>query len=168
MDASIARKHPAVAALLWALPLVAVLLALGWRIQDEVGHAASHLVVGLPALLLLFSSPRWRQPAPGRSGSVARKLAVIGLGLLAGGQLLEAIGAFGFEGYARQYDWLATLHDISMVLGPPGLLLLLLGGILTAVVRMKQRGDAGVGRLAFVSLAAACAAMLFRFAVLGS
>ncbi len=168
MDASIARKHPAVAALLWALPLVAVLLALGWRIQDEAGHAASHLVVGLPALLLLFSSPRWRQPAPGRGGSVARKLAVTGLGLLAGGQLLEAIGAFGFEGYVRQYQWLATLHDISMVLGPPGLLLLLLGGILTAVLRMKQRAVARGRRLAVVALAVVFGALLFRFAVLGS
>lgn len=167
METPFIRKHPAVAALLWALPVVAVLVAVGSRIQDEAGHAASHLVVGLPALLLLFSSSRWREPAPGRSGSVARKLVVIGLGVLGGGQLLEAIGAVGFEGYARQYGWLATLHDISMVLGPLGLLFLLLGGILTAVVRMKQRGDGRGARVVIVALAAAFAAVLFRFAVLG-
>lgn len=168
MDTSSAPKHPAVAALLWALPMVAVLIVVGSRIQDEAGHAASHLAIGLPALLLLFSSRRWREPVPGRLGSTGRRLVLVGLGLLAVGQSLEAVGAFGFEGYARQYEWLATLHDLAMFSAPPGLLLLLIGGILTGVTRMNERAE-GSGRIALLVIGATVVgALLLRFAVLGA
>lgn len=168
MGTSFVREHPAVTALLRALPLVAVLIVVGATIQDEAGHAASHLAIGLPALLLLFSSSRWREPVSGRLGSAARKLLLIGLGLLGIGQSLEAVGALGFEGYARQYEWLATLHDIAMFSGPPGLLLVLVGGILTAVVRMNERSE-GSGRIALLVIAAVVVgALLLRFAVLGA
>lgn len=168
MDTSFVREHPVVAALAWAIPLVAVLIVVGSRIQDEVGHAASHLAVGLPALLLLFSSSRWRERVPGRLGSAARKLVLIGLGLLGVGQSLEALGAAGFEGYARQYEWLAKLHDLAMFSGPPGLVLLLVGSILTAVVRLNQRAETA-GRIALLVVAATVlGVLLLRFVLLGA
>lgn len=168
MDTSFVRDRPAVGALLWAIPVVGVLIVVGSRIQDEAGHAASHLAIGIPALLLLFSSSRWREPVPGRLSSGARKLLLIALGLLGLGQSLEAVGAFGFEGYARQYEWLATLHDVAMFSGPPGLLLVLIGGILTAVARMKERAE-GAWRIALLVIGAALlGALLLRFAVLGA
>ena len=168
MDTSFVRNHPAVAALLWAIPVVAVLLMVGTRIHDEGGHAASHFAIGLPALALLFSSRRWREPVPARLGSAARKLLLVGLGLLGAGQTFEAVGAFGFEGYARQYEWAATLHDLAMFSGPPGLLLVMLGGVLTAFTRMNERSERS-GRLALLVIGAAVmGAFLLRFALLGA
>lgn len=168
MDTSFVRNHPAVAALLWAIPLVALLIVVGARIQDEAGHAASHLALGVPAFFLLLSSRRWRDSSPGRLGSTGRKLLLIGLGLLGVGQLFEALGAFGFEGYARQYEWLATVHDFAMFSGPPGFLLLLIGGVLTALSRMNERAE-GSGRIALLMIGAAVlGAVLLRFAVLGA
>ncbi len=167
MDASFGRNHPALTALAVAVPLIAVLLLVGSRLGDEPGHAASHLAVGLPAVLLLFSASRWRERASGWAGSVGRKLLLLGLALIGGGQVLEAVAAFGYEGYVRQYEWLARLHDFSMFAGPPGLLLVIIGGILTVVARMNQRAE-GSGRIAVVVItAAAFAALLLKFAVLG-
>ena len=168
MDTSFVRNHPAVTALLWAIPVVAILLLVGSRIHDEGGHAASHFAIGLPALASLFSSRRWREPVPGRLGSAARRLLLVGLALLGAGQTFEAIGAFGFDGYARQYEWAATVHDLAMFSGPPGLLLLLIGGLLTAVTRMNERTERS-GRLALLVIGAAVmGAFLLRFAVLGA
>lgn len=167
MDASFARRHPALAALLVAVPLVAFLVLVGSRMDDEVGHAASHLAVGLPALLLLGSSRRWQERAPRPLGWAARKLVVVGLAVLGASQAFEALGAFGFEGYARQYDALVTVHDISMFGGPVGLLLLVIGGTLTAIARMNERAE-GSGRIAIVVMVAAVfAGLLLKFAVLG-
>ena len=168
MDASFGRNHPALTALLVAVPLIALVVFVGSRTGDEAGHATSHLAVGLPALLLLFSLPRWRERAPGWPGAVGRRLLVIGLALIGGGQVLEAVAAFGFEGYARQHEWLAKLHDLSMFAAPPGLLLLIIGGVFTVVARMNQRAE-GSGRIALVVIsAAALAALLVKFAVLGA
>lgn len=141
MDASLRRNHSAVSALLLAVPFIALLIFAGSKMGDEAGHAASHLAVAVPALLLLSFSSKWRGRAAGGLGSLAHKVVVTGLVLVGGGQVLEAIGAFGFEGYARQYDWLATLHDTAMFSGPPGILLVLIGALLTTVWRMNQRAE---------------------------
>lgn len=168
MDTSFSRSHPALSALIVAVPLIALLVLVGARMDDEAGHAASHLAVGLPALLLLFSSPGWRKPPPGWVGTVGRRLVLIAFAVFGTAQVLEALGAVGFEGYARQYEWLARLHDLSMMAGPPALLLLVIGGVLTAVARMNERAE-GSGRIAVAVMAAtALGALLLKFAVLGA
>lgn len=162
------REHPVLAALLLAIPIVGVVFLVGSRLEDEAGHAASHLAVAVPPLLLLFSSRRWRSNDAEGPGSVARKVLVTGLAVLGFGQVFEAIGGLGFEGYERQYEWLATLHDVSMLSMPAGVLLLLIGGTLMATWRMKQ-SSAGSGRIALVMLVAvALGGLVLKSVLFGS
>lgn len=54
------------------------------------------------------------------------------------GQALESAGAFGFSGN-RQISRLATLHDVALNVGVAGLLLTMLGAVLTAIVAVAAR-----------------------------
>ncbi|HVM34629.1 MAG TPA: hypothetical protein VM784_04735 [Actinomycetota bacterium] len=86
-----------------------VVLSIPIRDDDVLGHAASHLAVGLPLLLLLVARLRWPAPA----SPLGRRLLVGGMSIFAAGQILEAIGAFGYDGYDR-VNPLASLHDVGL------------------------------------------------------
>jgi hypothetical protein len=137
MAASFFRRHPALAAVLWVLPIAVVLAFVGARDDDEFGHAAGHLMIALPVVAVLVSSRRWRELPPDRSGLVARRSMLIGLAFIGVGGFLEAVGAFGYEGNVRQYEAVARVHDVALALGPIGFVFLVIGGLLTLAPRLR-------------------------------
>ncbi len=83
---------------------VTIVLLLGNVVNtpNYSGHAAFHLLLGIPLVLLGVGISRL-PPARERVHLIARGILLIALLLFGLAQLLEAIGAFGFEG----------LHDLG-------------------------------------------------------
>jgi hypothetical protein len=136
MVASWLRRYPTLTAVLWVVPVVVILVVIAGLDDDEFSHAAFHLAITLPLLAIVVTSRRWRAPEPG-VGTGARRSLLIGLAFVCAGGVLEAIGAFGYEGDTRQYELVAKLHDLGLFFGPFGFLFLLVGGVLALGLRMK-------------------------------
>jgi len=83
---------------------VAVILLLGTVVDtpNYSGHTAFHLLLGIPMVLLGVGLSRF-PPARERVHSIARGILLFVLLFFGLSQLLEAIGAFGFE----------ALHDLG-------------------------------------------------------
>jgi hypothetical protein len=161
--AAFLRKYPSIAAVLWVVP-AAVILAFIGRDEDELGHAAFHLATTLPLFAILVSSRRWRAPEKGMAVG-ARRSVLIGLAFVCAGAVLEALGAFGYEGNARQYELVAKFHDVGLGLGPVGFLFLLVGAVLALGVRMKGASRAWwiVAAVLVVAVAAIALGSLLGF-----
>jgi hypothetical protein len=139
--------------------MVALTLALDvastqYTLSSEAEHASGHAVLAMPLLSLIgFALWRWPAPRP-RPGAVrARGVIVGGLGIVCAGQLLEAIGAWAFDGDARVRPTLAILHDLGIVVGPLGLLVVGCG--ITLAMRSPTAlgaSDLAIGGLALVGV----------------
>lgn len=152
------------AAVVAGVALFALQNAVG--LEDPASHLSSHLAFGLPAAaLLFFAATKWPPPFQDRWGRAARTVLVVGLGVLAAGQLGEGVGAFGFDGN-RRVNALASLHDVALSVGLLGLLVLMLGVGLTALVAAARRfGLIGTRWMGLLVGAAVAGVVLF---VLGS
>ncbi|MDQ5874883.1 MAG: hypothetical protein M3526_05820 [Actinomycetota bacterium] len=131
------RRHPiassVAAAVLLGAALAGVISFVGPA--GEAQHATGHLAIGIPLILLAVAAVTlWAQPTAGL-GRVARIVLVTGLSVFALGQILESIGALGYDGNARTNPSLALLHDIGLagMIGMPvftiGVILSLLAGV---------------------------------------
>lgn len=138
--AKVFRRHPAAMALAAGAALVAAGMAVGSALidDDEIGHAVGHLLPAVAVGGVLVSARWWRPPAPGRLGSGSRRAVIAFAGLIAAGLAAEAIGAFGYDGYAR-VNSLAGIHDAAMFTGPVGLL----GLLVSALASLSARISAG-------------------------
>lgn len=107
---------------------------LGERLPDAVGHAVSHLFVGVPLGVLAYAAARrWPPARAARPGRVGRRLVVAGLGGLTLGQALEVIGARVDEPRAAAVEVLAhTAGQIVSMLSMPVLLVGTLASLLAA------------------------------------
>ena len=111
-------------------------------------HWAGHLSFAVGMTVLLGTAWRARPAWPGRRAGVISWLPAIGLAVLLAGQLIEAMGAFGwaeFDGYLVVDDRLAQLHQIGILLFPPGLLLLV-AGLGLGAARHFWNGKPGPGQ----------------------
>lgn len=121
------------------LGMLLTALAAVLPLTDEAKHAALHLVMGVPAALLVASSRRlWPSPHPDRLSRGARAVLVGGLALLAVASLPDAVGAFGFVGDAR-VNVLAYLHDLAALGGMAGFYTTLLGLGLSLLAKVAVR-----------------------------
>jgi hypothetical protein len=119
---------------------VLLLMALGATgLDDPAAHLLSHLAFGLPALaLLVVALKTWPPPFDDRYGRPARRTLLVGLAVTTLGQIVEGTGAFGFDGNKR-INALATAHDVGIVIGTLGLLVLMLGIGLSVVIAIARR-----------------------------
>lgn len=135
-------RHSAILALLGAV-LVAIALSVlsNALIESEnPGHAADHLSVAIPALLLAVVLARLSpKPKPTRIARFARRFVIIGLLLLSASLVLEAVGAFGYAGDESNIDALTSLHNTAFVLQLPGALVVLVGAVLAVLSLPQQR-----------------------------
>lgn len=130
--------------------LVSVVLAIGCSVvllsilgavslPENADHAADHLAVAVPALLLAWSIVFW---CPGHKNTRAarwgRGAAVAGLVMSGIALVLESIGAFGYDGEDSRFGALTTLHNSVWVISFLGFLTLLVG-ILLGLVSLFQR-----------------------------
>ncbi len=134
-------QYPAILGVVLAIGLAVVLLLVSGALIDaeNPSHAADHLAVAIPALLLAFALCRLcRPPKPTRIGRSSRYALVAGLVLNAGSLVAEAIGAFGYAGDQSRIKVLTTIHNGSWMIGFPGSVILLIGVVL-AVLSVPQR-----------------------------
>ena len=110
-------------------------------------------------------SRRWRHPPNG----LARRLRwalLAGLSVTLLGQLLEAIGAFGYPD-DRPTNALEKLHDLGIVIGPVGLVLLIFAlvaaGALALATRFGFRESRWLGVALGVAALAAAAFVVGAF-----
>lgn len=153
-------RHPMATGVAPAFVLAAVL---GWLVsvlplRGNSAHAASHLAVAVPALVLLATALRAWPPPEVRAEGLSRGVFLLGLGIAGGGMSLEAIGAYGYdEDGGRRIELLTSLHNSAVAIGGIGLLLVVLGGILTAGLHLAGRR----GRVRSEYLTRAVVAVLF-------
>ena len=137
----IIRRHPiassVAAAVLLGAALAGVISFVGPA--GEAQHATGHLAIGIPLILLAAAAVTlWAPPTAGL-GRVARIVLVTGLSVFALGQILESIGAFGYDGYARTNTSLALLHDIGLagMIGMPIFTIGVILGLLSGAGRLS-------------------------------
>lgn len=108
----------------------------------RVQHSDVHLIIAVGLAVLIITS--WRAKATASTNwipSWSARLIVAGLCILAGGQLLEALGAYGwaeFDGYQVVNLRLALLHSIGIRLFPVGLLTVLAGALLRIATFIRR------------------------------
>lgn len=114
------------------LSVVLVLIADAVSPPDSnVSHSTGHLAIAIPAFLLAWSIARWCPRRKNtRSARWGRRAATIGLVMISAGFVLEAIGAFGYDGGNSRIAALTMLHNASWVIQFPGVPILLVGILL--------------------------------------
>lgn len=139
-------RNPVVSSLALCILLGATLItaALVMPLRETVDHAAGHLSVAVPVLLLLTCVLLWWPPAgPELATRVARATFVAGLAIGGLGLVTEAIGALG---YAANQDSeandLTTFHDIGVAVWPVGFMVFLAGAIMSGGAGLAQRHGA--------------------------
>lgn len=133
-------RHPIVlsVAVGVAAGAVVALLAARFATHDPWSHSVGHLILWLPAAILLYAALRLWPPAPAvRVAELARKTLIVGLIVLAAGGVSESIGAFGYTGNER--NALALVHDVGVLLSPLGILGTMLGVGLSIAVALGSR-----------------------------
>ena len=135
------RRHPIASSVAAAVLLGAALAGVIGIVRPagEAQHAAGHLAIGIPLILLAVAAVTlWAPPTAGL-GRVARIVLVTGLSVFALGQILESIGAFGYDGYARTNTSLALLHDIGLagMIGMPIFTIGVILGLLSGAGRLS-------------------------------
>lgn len=122
-----------------AVASIAVLMTL---LEDAVrgwpGHGLSHLIVATALALLLFGVlRRWPGPRNTAPGAFARRLVVLGLGGVIGGQFLEVLGARVDEPRAHAVEELA--HSAGQVVTMLSLVTLLAGAVLSLLAGAREQ-----------------------------
>jgi hypothetical protein len=86
-------------------------------LDSEGEHFAGHFLVGFPVLLVLVAVLwAWPRPSADRTSRMARSVLVVGLAMFGGGQVVEGVGAFGYDGHDR-VNALAGLHNLGFAVG---------------------------------------------------
>lgn len=150
-------KHPIVATAVGAAVFAVVVAQAGLvaPIGDEGQHAVSHLGPGIAGFLLVIASRvLWPPPADDPASRAGRTVVVAGLAIFAIGQIVEAMGAWGYRGDAR-VGFLAAFHDVGVVVGPIGLLATLGGIVLSAGTAVARRRGGLSSRTMAAALVAA-------------
>ena len=149
-----------IGAVLAAIAAVAVGTML--PVSEEARHAVSHLAPGASALLLALAAAHMRpRPKPQPAGRLARTVLAAGLGTFGVGQVVEALGAFGYSGYER-VNALAALHDGGAFVSVLGLLTVLAGTALSAFAAVAcRRGLDSSGTLILAAGAAVVVVSLY-------
>jgi hypothetical protein len=138
IDMKVLRRRSALWSTVVAVALLVVLMAIGSYVEPDrpgwAGHLISHVAGGLPIVLLLAAALRWWPPPRAvRPGRPARWTVLGGLGMLAAGQVVEAVSA------PLEYPNSGTLHTTGGLVTGLGLLILVLGASLALVAAIRER-----------------------------
>jgi hypothetical protein len=129
--------------------------------SGNADHAGFHVALGVPLLVLLgLALTTWPSPGAHRAPRIVRIVLLVGIAVFAAGQLLEALGAFGYEddGLGTAND-LVLFHDLGVALGPAGFVLMLAGVIMSIGVGFAARRGRTDSRPLTVAVVVAIAAV---------
>ena len=135
----------AVLTIAWlCLAVVALTLAFSVAEGEARSHATSHVFRGFAAIALYLAVGLLWRPIEGTRGSLGRAAVLVLLVMGAFGQVVEAIGATGYDRFdaATEIGALTTLHNTVGILGPIALLAIpvgVIGLLVTVVVRVRER-----------------------------
>lgn len=134
-----------------ALGAVSLVLAFAVAEGEARNHATFHHFAGFVCLALFVAIALLWKPAPDGSTSMGRAALLIVTGMGAVGQLLEAIGASGYDRFnaGHEIEPLTSLHNSVGILGPVALLAIPIGVLAVVVLiiglalgrRSMQRTD---------------------------
>lgn len=136
------HRHPAISYVSAAIALAVALSVAAAMLNDteNLGHAADHLAIATPMLLLVIAiRQRVGPPKPTRIGRSGRHALIAGLILVGGSLLLEAIGAFGYDGDDSRIGFLTSLHNGVWMIQFPGALVLMIGAVLAMLSLGQNR-----------------------------
>ncbi len=119
-------------------------------------HFGYHLAASILLGGIVLWSRRWRQP-PDELARTLRWVLLAGIAVTLIGQLLEAIGAFGYT-EDRPTNALENLHDLGVVVGPLGLVLLIFGLVAAGALALGTRLGFRQSRWFGIALAVAAVA----------
>lgn len=119
------------------LVLAAVSLTLAFAVAEGAArdHATFHLFVGLICVALFAAIGLLWKPRESTAGSMVRAGLLIVIAMGAFGQLLESIGASGYDrdNAGHEIELLTSLHNSVGIVGPVALIAVPLG-VIAAVV----------------------------------
>jgi len=130
------RRGSVISIALGAMGAVALVVALTVAEGEAQGHAVSHWVVGLPALVLFgVLALRWH-PQPGTGASAIRIGVLAMLTVGAFGSFLESLGGAGYDAanLEPRIAPLAALHGVALPFAALGLPALAVGTLVAVVV----------------------------------
>ena len=119
-----------------------------WADGEATGHAVFHLIVAAAGLVLLTLAGIFWRPVRGRDSG--RSFTVIALAALAVAQVLEALGAIGYdaENAGVKHGWLVRLHNTATAGGGIAFVLVLVAvpvALTSIATRFRRRtGHRGV------------------------
>jgi hypothetical protein len=136
-----------VIAIAW-LALAAVSLTLGFTVAEGEArkHATFHLFVGFLAMALFVSVGLLWRPQEGGGASLVRAGILVITAMGAFGQVLESIGASGYDRFneGHEIEFLTGIHNGVGILGPVALMAIPIGLVAVVVLviaRLLGRGS---------------------------
>ena len=133
-------------AIAW-LVLAAIALTLAFAVAEGEAraHATGHLVLGFLSIALFVSVGLLWTPSEGSRGSLVRAGILVITAMGAFGQVLESIGASGYDRYniGHEVELLTSIHNAVGILGPVALMAIPIGLValvVLAIARLLGRG----------------------------
>jgi hypothetical protein len=133
-------------AIAWlVLAVIALTLAFAVAEGEARAHATGHLVLGFLSNALFVSVGLLWSPTEGTRGSLVRAGILVITAMGAFGQVLESIGASGYDRYniGHEVELLTSIHNAVGILGPVALMAIPIGLValvVIAIARLLGRG----------------------------
>jgi hypothetical protein len=141
-DVAGASKRGVIGVAITWLVLAGISLALAFTVAEGEArkHATFHLFLGLVAMALFISIGLLWTPSREGLPSMGRAAALIVTGMAAFGQVLESIGASGYDRFneSHEIEALTALHNGVGILAPIALFAIPIGLIAVAVLVLAR------------------------------
>ena len=146
-EACSAKRGVVGLAIAW-LVLAAISLTLAFAVAEGEArtHATGHLVLGFLSIALFVSVGLLWTPQEGGRASLVRAGILVITAMGAFGQVLESIGASGYDRFnaGHEIEFLTGIHNAVGILGPVALMAIPIGLVAVAVLaiaRLVGRGS---------------------------
>ena len=130
------------------LVLAVISLTLGFAVAESEArsHATGHLVLGFLSIALFVAIGLLWTPPEGSRGSLVRAGVLVITAMGAFGQVLESIGASGYDRFnaGHEVGFLTSIHSAVGILGPVALMAIPIGLValvVLAIARLVGRGS---------------------------
>jgi hypothetical protein len=134
-------------AIAWlVLAVISLTLAFAVAEGEARSHATGHLVLGFLSIALFVSVGLLWTPPEGSHGSLVRAGILVITAMGAFGQVLESIGASGYDRFnaGHEVEFLTGIHDAVGILGPVALMAIPIGLValvVLAIAHLLGRGS---------------------------
>lgn len=107
--------------------LLITIISRALHLSKNAGHATFHLSWAFPILFFLLLLIKSYKNNPRAKANINTKLIVLGLLVVALSLVIEAVGAFGYDGENSKIHFLTELHNSSLIFSMLGLFIFVIG-----------------------------------------